>query len=283
MYSSADLFGYLQSQRKWFDRDSQFVQCQYESEESRNDIKKLENLPQMTALVLINLSYNSLTEFPDLTNMAGYLYQLCIEQNRFPTVDIWKNCTALNILVTGGRSLVEFPDLSDVSSHLEGFYLTHNTISSVDYMPKMVKLKTLVLNNNQLRKFPSLTNLTTTLANLDLTENEKCHIEMMPKHCYLEHENRFTEFPDVSNISTTLWRLELFNNKINYMPERRLGALIWLSYLDMRDNPLTSLPNLCYLNTYMEFTVFDVMNETGLCCIFIVGYNIVSCTTPINN
>jgi len=82
--------------------------------------------------------------------------------------------------------------------------------------------------------------------------NEIKYIESIPKFTVLQriylNSNKFTEFPDFLNVSLTLRSLEMSKNEITYIPEEKLISLISLIYLDMRKNPIHSLPNSCYID-----------------------------------
>ena len=57
------------------------------------------------------------------------------------------------------------------------------------------------------------------------------------------HNNRLTEFPDFLVIAATLQYLYLSSNRIELINQTRLSALVNIVKLDIRDNPLISLPD----------------------------------------
>ena len=74
--------------------------------------------------------------------------------------------------------------------------------------------------------------------------------------------NLLDDFPDVSNVGGTLRRLYLYRNSIAFIPTERIASLKALSYLDLRANPLLSLPNLCYISGPVEV----LLNTQPLVC-----------------
>ncbi|KAK2140526.1 hypothetical protein LSH36_1325g00004 [Paralvinella palmiformis] len=237
-----------------------------------NLIAKVNNIPIMTKLELLRLDYNPLLEFPDLRNVSSSLRELSIVGASFSRIGALQNLPAIKILKLGGIFLMEFPDLIAVNSSLEELFIIRSRIQSVDYIPLMQKLKKLVLTNNRIKTLPGLNNLSATLLQLDLSHNKIKEVDINPKMAKLQqvnlNMNLLAKFPDLSNAGETLRILKLQNNEITSVPDMLVASLQSLIYLDLRENPLFSLPNLCYMKNTIEL----FLSEHNLICNWRLAY-----------
>jgi len=215
-------------------------------------IDKIGPFPWLQTFIFSNMS---LIQLPDFTNASDSLIYIDLSSNNIMTITSIRPMPSLNDLDLRWNYLAEMPDLSNISSSLEVLKLSENKIVRIESipLPKMYKLKRFMLSYNQLYEFPDLTNVSSTLEELDLAHNNLETVGFLPYVRFLRiitlSENRLTEFPDLSNVGTTLQRLGLSKNYIRYIPERLMMSLKTLNFLDLRENPLLSLPGFCHLNT----------------------------------
>ncbi|KAK2143343.1 hypothetical protein LSH36_852g00030 [Paralvinella palmiformis] len=217
-----------------------------------NRIMRIDCIGPFPSLVSLNLDSNPLAVFPELTNVRTTLEELYLVDTPIQKIKRLPLMPRLRFLKIGNCEVEEFPDLTNVSSNLETLYFYRCKIKSIGYLPEMANLKSFFVYRNAIREFPNLVNISSKLVNLDLAYNEIRRVDAMPRMPALQtiklDGNGIDEFPDLSNAADMLDTVRLYKNRIAYIPYERIIPLLQLKNLDLRQNPLTTLPHFCHLN-----------------------------------
>jgi Leucine-rich repeat (LRR) protein len=201
--------------------------------------KILASIGQLSALTMLNLSENRLTEVPAQIGNLIQLDTLYLHQNLLASVP-----SEIGHLINLSELSLYKNDLTDVPSEmnqltrLERLYLSSNDLSDMPDIGQLTQLTHLYLDNNRLSRIPAgianLTNLTT----LDLSDN---NLTSLP--------------PEIKNL-VNLNMLDLYNNRLAHVPPE-IGNLVNLSTLYLNGNKLSDLPSEMDLLTQLNFVNFN--------------------------
>jgi len=134
-------------------------------------IKAIDYIEPFPNLTKMFLGKNSLTQFPDLSNVSNNLQQCFLSSNNIAAVDFIPKLKMLQVLALGANKLTRLPDLTNISGSLEELYLEDNQIFVVDGIARMLVLRILTLTSNRLTEFPDLDAAGSVLQELDLVNN----------------------------------------------------------------------------------------------------------------
>ena len=110
-------------------------------------------LSGVTSLKYLQLSSNRLTEFPDLSEVAGTLTTLLLDKNQIKNVksEYINVLTKLEILGLTENKILSLPDLSGVATKLSELHLYWNQLEKFPHAYKRAKSLTMVgVNRNNL-------------------------------------------------------------------------------------------------------------------------------------
>ncbi|MDJ0542954.1 MAG: leucine-rich repeat domain-containing protein, partial [Microcystis sp. M53601_WE4] len=159
-------------------------------------------IPQLTSLQELNLSFNQISEIPEA------LTQL----------------TSLQILGLTNNQIREIPEALAQLTSLQLLDLSNNQISEIPKaLAQLTPLQVLYLSHNQIREIPEALTQLTSLQILGLTNNQ------------------IREIPKALAQLTSLQVLYLSNNQIREIPEA-LAHLVNLKRLVLENNPITNVP-----------------------------------------
>ena len=209
-------------------------------------------------MVVIKLSKNLLTEFPNVVPVADTLTDFDISENSLTNIPqhIISELVNLRYLKIGKNSITVLPDLS-MLDHLIDFNGYKNLYTTLDTnaLADMADISEIHLNNN-----PSLTIgidlvLSATLVTLKLGKNTLgptgyiC--DFGPNECSLDvlynHETNLDTVPRMSDFKDNLTQLYLSTNSltdVGVAGETGLQIFTTLFILDCSHNLLTQIPNL---------------------------------------
>ena len=245
-----------------------------------NIIEDVETLTPYPDLYMISLISNLLWQFPNLVNVSSTLERLTLNDNRISTViperlsaltllnflELSDNrlhaipnvpMQSLNTLKLGNNNFNAMPEMTKLGLHLTTFAIDKNDIESIDdsYFQNMLNLTILDCSLSGISKFPNLKIIGNTLSGLSASGNPvkkiaKSYLNVMAKMTSVYFENMdLVNFPDFSSSPSknTLLSLILRTNKITHIPHDALTALSAIVMLNLIDNPLVTLPNLCHI------------------------------------
>ena len=123
---------------------------------SYNKIVKMDSFPAMASLVLLDLGYNSMNQFPNLTNVGTTLKTLYLnDQNiNYVAPERLDALTALETLRLAGNELTSIPDVSGPSGSLTQLLIARNSFSIFPTLYNLSKSLTLLnLRYNNIKHF----------------------------------------------------------------------------------------------------------------------------------
>eukprot|EP00761_Pharyngomonas_kirbyi_P001845 gb/GECH01001849.1/.p1 GENE.gb/GECH01001849.1/~~gb/GECH01001849.1/.p1 ORF type:complete len:711 (+),score=175.60 gb/GECH01001849.1/:1-2133(+) len=183
------------------------------------------NIPLLTSLRHLNISFNNLTGFPTRLYEFRRLEHLDISANaidKIPkSVEVFEEMKRFKAVDCGFKS---FPEHITRMHTLEELDLSDN------------KVKEIPLNIHSL---PHLFSLKMTSCNLQATS----HLMYLSKLTYLNlHENRIKTFPEHLDLLRCLKEIVLSKNLITEIPED-IGELEQLEILDVSRNRIKTVPH----------------------------------------
>ena len=260
---------------------------------SGNEIREISNDISFPSLVTLDLSFNSISSIPPITNFAPNLEVMLLSYNfldAFPTylplsikrIDVSHNLISswedpvvhllsLSLLDISYNMITEVPELPP---NLEVFIPHHNQIKKV-FPITSEALRRVIISDNNLQQIPNISgsnieNLHCERNMLDAvnTENLSQDIKILDvSGCYIG------EFPlnicDFQNLQL----LDLSTNHICKIPDD-IKKMNSLKYLLLNENPISSLPSLpnslqtlacckCQF-TDLPYAVYNVDNLTRI-------------------
>lgn len=129
----------------------------------------LEHLSKLTALNVLNLAYNELSDIPLFFADFTQLKALILNDNRIQCLEVTCLPKSLDSLVVS-RNRLEVVKPLDRLAALEKVSLSHNQLHQLPELSKCWKLRELRLNNNRITKVPK-GSLPPDLSLLDLGKN----------------------------------------------------------------------------------------------------------------
>ena len=202
-------------------------------------------LTALTALTMLHLMSNQLTNVPDVTNTSPSLKTIMLDSNY----------------------LTALPDLPNLGKNLNSLGVNTNRLTSLgtDSLARLVSLGGIDAQNNQLTDFPDMLPISDTLTSLILSSNTVTRIPVgklnslqMIFYFYM-NKCGLVHMPDFSGSPSrdTLAMLMLMDNAITSIPAHTVSTLTSLSTLYLTNNPLTTMPNFCHLpqTLYLDMRV----------------------------
>ena len=189
------------------------------------------------------------------------------------------------------NKLSAFPNFFNVSATLRKIYLNSNRISYINptYLDPLVKLISLtlsgnlltsvpdssgpvlfqlILSHNQFDEFPDLFNLGRTLEELHLVGNS--HISTIPSSKMVPLTSikkimdlsnlGLTEVPDLTPMMSTIESFIIKKNYISEFGTSQFDKLVELKQLDVDENQLEMLPNVCARNSSVVVAISATEN-----------------------
>lgn len=196
---------------------------------SGNQLTNLTHLPKLPALTRIVLSLNPITEWPDFSNLPSL------------TELFFDTCLLMSVPMSN-LSLLPIAKL-----HLHENSIALENIEDA-YIPTLSELK---LGANELPEFPRWQNLSLSIIRFYLDYNyiselNDSNLDSFPQLAILDmSHNNLEEFPKLNSNGGRLTNFNLAYNKIAEIPLGDIEPLKFCSSLNMQNNHLTSIPNLC--------------------------------------
>ncbi len=221
-----------------------------------------EALAQLTSLQVLNLSFNQISEIPEALAQLTSLQELNLSINRIRGIpEALAQLTSLQVLNLNNNQIREIPEALAHLTSLQGLFLDNNQIREIpEALAQLTSLQHLFLNNNQIREIPEALAQLTSLQDLDLSNNQIREIPEALAHLtslqYLDlRNNQIREIPEALAHLTSLQYLFLSYNQIREIPEA-LAHLVNLKGLVLGNNPITNVPPeiICYDNPQAIFS-----------------------------
>lgn len=203
------------------------------------------NIENLRALETLNLSFNQLTQLPDLSQL-GNLKALIVQNNRLTSLPkSISKLTKLETLNIANNFCKELPDGTFNSSQLKYVSINNNQISALpNGINKLRQLTNLQLSSNQLTELPSKIGEMSNLQNLAFFNNQ---IGVLPasigqlkrlKYLNLGH-NPIKILPKTLGNCDSLNSLQVGNCLLESLPNS-LGQCTQLTYLFLANQKFLS-------------------------------------------
>ncbi len=206
-------------------------------------------LGHIVSLEGLDLSYNQLRTLPDALGNLASLKNLNLEANQLRALpDALGNLASLEYLDLSHNQLRTLPNSLGNLSSLKGLDLSYNQLRTLpDALGKLASLKNLNLEANRLRFLPDTLGNLASLKILKLMSNKLRDLPAAPGNfislVYLDlSHNQLLPLPDALGNLASLERLDLSHNHLSTLPNS-LGNLSSLKGLDLSHNQLQTLPD----------------------------------------
>ncbi|XP_051753086.1 leucine-rich repeat-containing protein 40 [Ctenopharyngodon idella] len=216
---------------------------------SSNKLQSLsEDVKLLPALVVLDIHDNQLSSLPDSIGDLEQLQKLILSHNKLTELPLglWK-LTNLQCLHLQQNLIKKIPlDLGQLVN-LDDLDLSNNHL--MDIPESLANLKSLVKLNLSCNKLQSLPPAISEMKNLRMLDCSRNQIESIPpvlaqmeslEQLYLRH-NKLRYLPELP-CCKTLKDLFCGNNQIEVLEADHLKHLSALSFLELRDNKVKSLP-----------------------------------------
>ncbi|ELU14465.1 hypothetical protein CAPTEDRAFT_210920 [Capitella teleta] len=223
---------------------------------------------------IVNLANKGLTSVPD--NISTNVMQLDIQDNAITTIHRTdfndKYWTLLSINFTNNK-LSHFEEGCFNGTHLQSAYFTMNELTAVPDLQYVVRVSLWYLrfDSNRISKLLATDFNNLNLLDLNLTNNS---IALIDPGCFKGttrlgnlhlNLNELTSFPALPELEGILEKLFLDSNKIDNAPLKALSYLTKLTYLSLRFNYLTHLPDFTTVLSG-QVTITMEGNPLDCCC-----------------
>ncbi|MDD5043110.1 MAG: leucine-rich repeat domain-containing protein [Patescibacteria group bacterium] len=250
------------------------------------DIQYLGGIECLTALTLLNLWSNQISDISPLSNLTA-LTDLDLKNNQISDISPLSNLTALTTLNLLSNQISDISPLSNLTA-LTMLYLWDNQISNISPLSNLTALTMLYLRVNQVGDISPLSNLTA-LTILDLWGNQISDISPLSNLTALTDldlkNNQISDISPLSNL-TALTILDLWGNEVSDISP--LSTLTALTTLYLRVNqvgdisPLSNLTALTILDLWGNGVsdISPLSNLTALTTLWL-DYNRISDISPL--
>lgn len=216
---------------------------------SSNKLQSLsEDVKLLPALVILDIHDNQLSSLPDSIGDLEQLQKLILSQNKLTELPsgLWR-LTNLRCLHLQQNLIEQIPQDLGQLVNLDDLDLSNNHL--MDVPESLANLKNLVKLNLSCNKLKSLPPAISEMKNLRMLDCSRNQLESVPpvlaqmeslEQLYLRH-NKLKFLPKLPSCKT-LKELHCGNNQIEMLEADLLKHLSALSYLELRDNKVKSLP-----------------------------------------
>uniref|UniRef100_A0A673JL97 Leucine-rich repeat-containing protein 40 n=1 Tax=Sinocyclocheilus rhinocerous TaxID=307959 RepID=A0A673JL97_9TELE len=216
---------------------------------SSNKLQSLsEDVKLLSALVVLDIHDNQLSSLPDSIGDLEQLQKLILSLNKLTELPsgLWR-LTNLRCLHLQQNLIEQIPQDLGQLVNLDDLDLSNNHL--MDIPESLVNLKNLVKLNLSCNKLKSLPPAISQMKNLIMLDCSQNQLESIPpvlaqmeslEQLYLRH-NKLRFLPELP-CCKTLKELHCGNNQIEILEADHLKHLSALSFLELRDNKVKSLP-----------------------------------------
>ena len=264
------------------------LECDGYGKSDENNIKSANGIERLTALTVLNVSYNQLTSIDVSKNIA--LTYLDVSNNQLAELNVSKNTSLINSYVSSNKltSLdvsnnlaltnldVHWNELTEIdvskNTELTSLYAGSNHLTEID-VSENTKLTYLSVSWNELTEIDVSKN--TSLTNLNVSGNKLTSLDVS-KNIALTHlvveRNQLTSIDVSKNIALTY--LDVSNNQL---AELNVSKNTSLTDLHVDHNQLTSIDvskntSLTYLDVdHNQLTSLDVSKNTSLTALDVIN------------
>ena len=205
-------------------------------------VQHIDNVP--VSAIEIDISHNSLVEFPDINHLINLKIIKCIS-NELNVMPNWKYLVNLESIDCSNNKLNVLPDWEHLIN-LKVIKCTNNKLKDLPNWEHLINLKFIECADNHLTLLPNWEHLKK-LTTIDCSMNYLISLPMQYNSSLINlycAGNKLTSLPDWTQLKN-LVRINCSSNKLTLLPNWE--QLKNLTYIDCSNNKLTSLHNLSKL------------------------------------
>ena len=223
---------------------------------SNGSISSLTGLENFTALEMLYLGYNQITDITPLANLNNLSQRLYLNDNQIADITPLANLNNLQRLGLSSNQIADITPLANLNN-LQGLDLSSNQITDITPLANLNNLQGLGLSSNQITDITPLANLKN-LHTLSLHRNQIAEVGPLANLNNLQglglSSNQITDITPLANLNN-LQKLELRHNQITDITP--LVNLKNLRQLGLESNQITDITPLANLKNLSHWLFLD--------------------------